>query len=290
MEYENAVLTTADGTQITTYSWIPNIEKVRGNIIIVHGYGEHAGRYQHVATYFTEQGYAVYAADLRGHGRSRGKIAGYFPSIDTLRHDLHEVVEWARNHHPQRPVFMIGHSVGGLLALHYTATYQPFLKGLVISAPYVNTEQEITPFQRFAVRQVAQFAPKLGVTNKVNSQWLSKDPAVWNAYDSDPYVYHGKVPAHVAVELVEAGDAIRAELSKIALPVLILQGRQDELAKPHWAQYIYENIASPDKQIKIYEGLKHEILNEPEKARVMADIWVWIAAHHGTGELKPLKS
>src|SRR5688572_10509954 len=101
MEYENATLTASDGTALTTYSWIPNIEKVRGNIIIVHGYGEYAGRYQHVATYFTEQGYAVYAADLRGHGRSRGDEPGYFRSFDTLRHDLHEVVEWARDHHPQ---------------------------------------------------------------------------------------------------------------------------------------------------------------------------------------------
>lgn len=287
MDYENAILTTADGTQITTYSWVPNIEKIRGNIILVHGYAEHAGRYQHVANYFTEQGYAVYAADNRGHGRSRGKVPGYFEAFDTLRHDLHEVVEWARSHYPQRPVFMIGHSVGGLLALHYAATYQPFLKGLVLSAPYVNTEQEIPTFQRFVARQIAQFAPKLGVTNKVDSSVLSKDPTVCKAYDTDPYVYHGKVSARVAVELVSAGDAIRAALSKISLPVLILQGGQDELAKPHWAQYIYDHIASPDKQIKIYEGLRHEILNEPEKARVMADIWVWIAAHHGTGELKP---
>jgi len=186
--------------------------------------------------------------------------------------------------HPA-PLSLLGHSFGGLVPLYYTIKYQSTLQGLIVSAPLVTASSEFPAVQRFAVRALSRIAPKAAV-QEIDSGTLSKDPAVVTSYDNDPQVYRGKIRARVATEIVDGGDYVRANLSRITLPILILHGSADRLVKPEFSQVIYDGVSSPDKTIKIYEGLYHEIMNEPEKARVLADIWVWLAAHQGTRPLK----
>jgi alpha-beta hydrolase superfamily lysophospholipase len=184
---------------------------------------------------------------------------------------------------------MLGHSFGGLMALYFATKYQSLLKGLIVSASYVSTVSEVSAIQNLMVRTIAGIMPKFGAVPPVDSKTLSKNQQECEAYDSDPDVFHGKVTAKTAVTVIDTGDKVRSLLSQITLPTLVLHGGSDPLSKPAWSQYVYDHLGSADKSIKIYDGLYHEILNEPERARVMADIWVWLAAHQGTGELRPVK-
>src|SRR5258708_7942852 len=137
MKHQAGTLAMPDGTKLATYEWIPDGASAKATIVIAHGYGEHAGRYTHVAEYFTQQGYALYAADYRGHGQSRGATMGYFDSFAALVEDLKQIIEWAHSQRRNSPLFLLGHSVGGLMALSYALKYQFTLKGLVLSATLI---------------------------------------------------------------------------------------------------------------------------------------------------------
>jgi alpha-beta hydrolase superfamily lysophospholipase len=284
MGHYTATLTAADGTKLFTQRWTPP-EGSKGTIVIAHGYAEHSGRYQHVAEYFVQQGYAVYALDHRGHGHSQGETLGYFERFENLSDDLRRVIEWARAEERVGPLFLLGHSMGGLLSLYTVIHAQAMLKGLVLSGPLFPTSNTVALPMRILARTLGMIAPHAG-TLALDSNTISKDPEVVQAYDSDPNVYHGKIPARVGAEWIAAADYIKANFSRITLPILILHGSADRLVLPTSSQVIHDGVSSPDKTLKIYDGLYHEILNEPEKQRVLADIWVWLASHHGTSELR----
>src|SRR5215813_9494776 len=129
MKHQAGTLALTGGTNLAAHEWIPDQTPAKATIVIAHGYGDHSGRYDHVAEYFTQQGYALYAADHRGHGQSRGATMGYFESYATLVEDLKQVTEWAHGQRRNSPLFLLGHSMGGLLALSYTLKYQFTLKG-----------------------------------------------------------------------------------------------------------------------------------------------------------------
>ena len=284
MRHEIIKVKMEDGFALTGQTWKPD-NTVKGVIVIAHGLAEHTGRYEYVADYFAEQGYAVYAADHRGHGVNRGATFGFFEHFSRLAEDLKQMIELARSEEKTVPLSLLGHSFGGLLALYYTIKYQSTLQGLIVSAPLVTASSEFPAPQRFVVRLLSGIAPQLSVQT-IDSGTLSKDQAVVQSYDNDPQVYRGKVRARVAAEIVDAADFVRSNLSRITLPILILHGSADRLVKPEYSQVVYDGVSSPDKTVKIYDGLYHEIMNEPEKARVLADIWVWLAAHQGTRPLK----
>ncbi len=252
---------------------------------MTHGYAEHSGRYTHTAEYFVQQGYAVYSMDERGHGQSRGATLGYFDRFETLYDDLRRYIEWVRSQETMGPLFLIGHSMGGMLALYYTIQRQAMLKGLVLSGTLLVRDEDASGPLRLTGRLLSQIAPKMGIRD-LDSSTISKDEAVVKAYDTDPNVYHGKIPARVAAEWYAASQHILSNLSRVTLPVLIMAGEADRLVSPSCSQMIYDRIGSPDKTLKFYDGLYHEIFNEPEKARVLADVWVWLASHQSTAELR----
>ena len=284
MQHQTGRLTAADGLSLFTQSWKPD-QGGKGTIVLVHGYAEHSGRYTHVADYFVQQGYNVHALDHRGHGQSRGETFGYFERFSLMRDDLHQFVEQIRSQGHTGPLFMIGHSMGGLLSLHYAIQHQAALNGLVTSGALLDAGGDAPGMQVAVARFLAQAVPKLGVV-ALDSATISKDPEVVKAYDNDPNVYRGKIRARVAAEFFTTVSYVRENLQKITLPILCMHGSLDRLVKPSCAQFIYDHVGSTDKRIKIYEGLYHEIFNEPERSRVMADVWVWLASHQGTGELK----
>jgi acylglycerol lipase len=284
MKHQTSTLTVADGTQLFTQAWLPD-EPARGTIIITHGYGDHSSRFKHVAEYFVHQGYGVYSFDDRGHGQSRGENFGYFERFETLSDDLRRFVEWVRTQQKSGPLFLLGHSMGGMLSLYYTIRHQAMLKGLVLSGTFLVRDQEAPGLVCLGARLLSQVAPRTGV-REIDSSTISKDEQVVKAYDDDPNVYRGKIPARVAAEWIGASQVIMSNLQRITLPTLVLHGEADRLVSPSTSQLIFDGIGSPDKSLKFYDGLYHEILNEPEKARVLADIWVWLASHQSTSELR----
>lgn len=281
-------ITTPDGTRLLARTWQQGENATRrGTVVLVHGYSEHSGRYDHVASYLVQQGYVVHAHDSRGHGGSRGAQLGYFERFDLLSDDLAWFVERVRSA-TDRSIFLISHSMGALLALHCMIRHQlspAVVRGIVTSGAYLDAgEGEAGPLV-FAVRKLlSPLFPKLGV-RPIPPEVLSRDVAVVRSYESDPDVFHGLAPARVAAEFIAAREFVLANLRDITFPILCLHGGADKLVRPSCTQRVYEGVGSPDRSIKIYDGLYHEIFNEPERMRVLADVWVWLAAHGGTSEL-----
>lgn len=258
-------------------AWLPD-GVVRAAVVIVHGLGEHSARYRHVAGYLVEAGCAVYALDHRGHGKSQGARA----VIDRFAHavdDIDQVVELARREQPGKPVFMIGHSMGGALALSYTLRHAPKLKGLILSGPAVAIDgapPHLRPLSKF----LSVVAPRAGLF-AIPPSTVSRDQDVVSDYGKDPLNHHGKVPARTLAEIVKFVEWLPAAASEIRLPLLIQHGSKDVLAGVSGSQMLAQTVSSTDKTLKIYEGLYHEIYNElPEdRARVLSDLQGWIEAH-----------
>jgi len=278
MHYDTYTLERPDHTALVVHRWTPDTP-ARALIVLGHGYGEHAGRYQHVAEILTTRGYSIDAPDYRGHGKTAQGTFGYFEHFDKLIDDLNAVVERVAAQGAGKPLFLLGHSVGGLLVLDYVLHYPSHIRGLVASAPYVNTIAHVPAVQRTVLRALNKIAPHAAMVPPVDAKILSHDPAIVKGYDADPLVHHGSVSARVSVELLNAGDYVRANAAKITLPALILHGKSDALAMPEFGQTVYDRLGSPDKTIKLYDNFYHEILNELGKEQVMADIVAWLDAH-----------
>src|SRR5438105_2371563 len=176
-----------DGTKLAAFSWTPDSPKA--SVVIAHGYADHARRFSHVAEYLVQQGYAVYAADQRGHGGSKANSHGYFERFATQRDDLARVIEWARMERKGLPLFLLGHSMGGLLSLYYAIGDQSALKGLLLSATFMAASKDIPAAQSMIVRAINRVAPRLAVVDRVEAAALSHDQSVVDSYVTDPDVY-----------------------------------------------------------------------------------------------------
>ena len=274
MSHETGALNGVGNRRIFWQRWRPD-SPPRAVVVIVHGASEHSGRYQHVAAGLVEDGYAVYALDHRGHGRSEGSRA----VIDRLDHavaDVDQLVLRARVEEPGTPVFMLAHSMGGTVAVRYAVLHQDRLEGLILSGPLAALEAAPAPM-RLAGRVLSAVAPTLPLI-AIDASAVSRDPQVVQDYRSDPLVHHGKLPARTVAELAAAIDRFPEEATAITIPTLILYGTADRLCPPAGSTMLGERIGASDKQVKAYEGLYHEILNEPERDAVLADVRDWLNA------------
>jgi alpha-beta hydrolase superfamily lysophospholipase len=260
-----------DGVQIFTQSWLPDVVDPRAVVVLVHGFGEHSDRYDWVAGQLTRDGYAVYAADHRGHGRSQGARA--VVEVDAVVADVDHLIDEATRAHPELPVAMLGHSLGGLIAIRYALAHQRRLRALVLSGPLAALD---APAPALALaRGVARVAPSLGVTS-LDAQLVSRDPAVVAAYREDPLVHHGRIPAQTVAEMARAIQTFPDVVGRVTVPTLIVYGTADGLCPPSGAIMLAERFGSVDLTIRAYEGLYHEILNEPERESVMGDVLGWL--------------
>jgi acylglycerol lipase len=274
LSHARAFLRGAGERQIFWQSWIPDAPP-RAIIVVVHGAGEHSDRYAHVATRLLADHDAVYALDHRGHGRSEGPRA-LIDRIDNAVADVDQLVVAARDAHPGVPIFMLGHSMGGTVALCYALGHQDRLAGLILSGPLAALPPTPAPM-RLAGKLLSVIAPTLPLIS-IDSTLVSRDPAVVSSYASDPLVHHGKLPARTAAELAAAVDTFPARVSAITVPTLILYGTADRLCPPAGSVMLGERIGAADKTVTAYEGLFHEILNEPERDLVLDEICGWLAA------------
>jgi acylglycerol lipase len=274
MTHTDGRLTGAGGIEIFWQAWVP--ADPRAVVVIAHGAGEHSSRYAHVATRLVDAGYAVYALDHRGHGRSQGRRA-VVDRMSNVVADLHTFVDLAASRHPGRPVFLLGHSMGGAIALAFAPGHQQDLAGMALSGP-VAVLEAASPALRLAAKVLSALTPNLGVFG-VDPSFVSRDPEVVRAYREDPLVFHGKLPARTVAELAGAVEGFPSSVPSIRLPLLLMHGTADKLAPPAGSTMVHERAGSADKTLKLYEGLYHEILNEPEQETVISDLLGWLNDH-----------
>jgi alpha-beta hydrolase superfamily lysophospholipase len=278
VEHRTGQFEGAGGVQIFWQAWLPDREP-RGVVALAHGVSEHSGRYAWTGEQLAARGYALYALDHRGHGRSEGARA-VIDRVDNAVADLGELIAIAGRESGggARP-FLFGHSFGGFLSLAFTTRRQDEIRGLMLSAP-VAVLEAASPVQRIAGHVLSAVAPKLGVF-PIDSSTVSRDPDVVREYDADPLNFHGKLPARTVHEMTQEVARFPESVPKISVPLLIQVGTGDELVPPASSELVYEWASSEDKTLKRYDGLYHEILNEPERAAVVADTLAWLDAHAG---------
>ena len=246
-------------------------------LLVVHGLAEHSGRYSNLVDYFVPKGYAIFGLDLRGHGKSEG-LRGYVDKFSDYLDDLNIFLDLVRSEHANTKIFLVGHSVGGTIATTYAINHQRELAGLILSAPTLKVGSSVSRFDIMMARVLSALLPKIGIA-VIDASAISRDKAVVNAYVNDPLVYRGKIRARLGSELVSMIEKkLPPQMPGINLPILIMHATADRLSNPEGSTILYRLVDSKDKTLKHYEGLYHEIFNEPEHRQVLSDVEAWLAA------------
>lgn len=273
MQHSEYEWTSKDNVKIFGQEWKPE-KKQKAAIALIHGLGEHSGRYEHVAEVFTAAGYSLTAFDLRGHGKTEG-IRGHAPSIDAVMADITHNIELTREHFPGMPVFLYGHSLGGNLGLYYCLTQKPQLKGAIITSPGLGLASPIPPAKLFMAKALYALVPTLLMDNGLDRTGLSRDPEVEKKYSADPLV-HGKASTRFALDVLNCGAYNLEHAGEFPLPLLLMQGTADRIVSPQLTK-AFANAAPISKiTYKEWEGFYHELHNEPEKAKVFEAMLDWI--------------
>jgi alpha-beta hydrolase superfamily lysophospholipase len=261
------------GLNIVTYSWRPE-RSARGVVAIVPGFNSHSGYYTWVADQLVEDGLAVYSVDLRGRGKSDGERF-YVASFDEYVSDVAGLIEMAKSENPGLPVFLLGHSAGGVVSCMYTVEHQQELAGLICES--FAFQVPAPDFAIAALKGLAHIFPHAHVL-KLKNEDFSRDPKAVEAMDNDPLIANETQPTQTVAEMARADDRLKNEFSKITIPVLILHGTADKATKYSGSQLFYDTAGSTDKTIKLYEGHFHDLLNDVDKELVISDIKGWTDA------------
>lgn len=263
----------AGGVGIFVRSW-KAVGRPRAVVVMCHGLNSHGGQYFWPAAQFAQAGLLPFTLDLRGHGRSEGERFG----VDDIAHwvaDVSATVALARSRNPRLPVFLLGHSAGGVVSCSYALDHQAELAGLVCES--FAFQVPAPPVALALLKGLARLAPRLPVL-KLKNEDFSRDPIAVRILNSDPLTQGEAQPAKTVAALVRANDRLRREFSRITLPVLILHGTADKAALAAGSRHFHEAAGSHDKTLKLYEGRYHDLLNDVGKDGVMADIIAWIDA------------
>jgi alpha-beta hydrolase superfamily lysophospholipase len=264
----------ARGLKIFVRSWLPGAPP-RGVIAIVHGVKSHSGYYQWAAEQFVANGYAVYAVDLHGRGKSDGERF-YLEKMEDYLDDVDSLIGLASSRHSSLPLFLLGHSAGGVISSVYTLEHQAKLTGFICES---FAFQVYAPdFALAVVKGLSHIAPHAHVLHLKNEDF-SRNPAVVKAMNEDPLIAHEAQPTRTVAELVRADERLKREFPSITLPILILHGTEDKVTKPAGSQLFYDTAGSADKTLKLYEGHAHDLLNDLDREKVMGDIVGWVNAH-----------
>jgi alpha-beta hydrolase superfamily lysophospholipase len=226
-------------------------------------------------------GYAVYGIDHIGHGKSAGERV-YVEQFQDYTKTLKIYFDMIRDWQPEKLIFLIGHSMGGLISTAYLLEHQDELSGAVISGPAIKVPDNISQAIIFVGKMLSILMPKARLIG-LDAEGVSRDPAVVDAYVNDPLVYTGKTTARLGAELLKTMQRVTKQAAVIRLPIMIVQGSDDKLVDPGGAQLLYDLVGSENKTVKIYDGFYHEIFNEPEHEQVLNDVQTWLEAHLDTG-------
>lgn len=256
--------------------WLPNTD-IKVVLLLVHGIGDHSGYWANLINYFVPKGYAVCGYDHRGHGKSEG-LSGYVERFQYYLDDLKTFIQMMRGEYSNTKIFMVGISMGGLIATAYSIDYQHDLSGLLLAGPLLKPESVCSPSLIPLALLLSLLLPKLGVA-ALDISALSQDKAAIDTALNDPLVYKGKTKARLGAELIRATQKISKRMPEITLPILILHGAADRICDSGGSKMLYELAGSKDKTLKLYEGFYHEIFNEPQRNQVFTDMQDWLSLH-----------
>ena len=280
MQHDAGLLALPDGTALATRRWLPGPRPAdaRGAVLLVHGIGEHSGRYAYVAARLMLDGWAVYAYDHRHHGRTGGTL-GYVESVEGLAEDLGHVVAHVRGEMKGKPVFVLGHSMGGLVAgLHVVERGHEGWAGLILSSAALAIPPTLSPFLQRMAGVVARFAPRLA-TRRLGPDALARNPAVGRAYEEDPLTYSGGIRAQSGFAILQATAKLRAHPEAFTLPLYLFHGTDDAITDPEGSKWLFEHAPTADKALKLYPEGRHETMNDHGKEQVLDDLAMWLDAH-----------
>lgn len=270
VQEQTGSLTGKGGLRLFYRNWTP--PSPRGSIVLVHGMNEHSGRYQHVAGFFAGHGLAVYTLDQRGFGQSEG-VRCYVDRFADYLHDLCLMVDLASKW--GKPV-MLGHSLGGLIAYRYGLTYPERISGLVLSSPLFRQRVKINPIQQALAPLLSAVLPRVQVPSNFDPDAVSRDPEVVRAYATDPLVWRKATPRWFMEFTRVALDCQQGSSLEMKLPVLFLQAGADRLVDPEATRRVYEQVPHGRKAFRLYPDKYHEILNDPGREEVLAEILRWL--------------
>lgn len=249
----------------------------RAQVLVVHGYAEHSGRYDTTAGVLNAAGFEVHAYDHQGHGKSPG-TRGRIDDVAQLVQDLAIEVDWVRDRADGVPVFLLAHSMGGLVAVHYLSEHSDRVDGAVISSPLLAVPGSVPQWKRRLSGLLSAVVPGLPV-EKLNSAMISRDPEAVRAYDADPLVYHRPICARTGAQLMAAIETAQPRLSAITCPLLVLHGTADGLAPFNGGKHLFESAGSPDKSPHWDDGGYHELFNDTRKDATRRAVVAWLNRH-----------
>ena len=280
MRHTEGHFTTSDGSNIYTQAWLPDNAPPSGGpqaiIVIAHGLGEHSGRYGNYVDAFVPRGYALYGFDTRGHGRSSG-TRGHIDRFDQYVEDLDQRAAEARSDWPSTPLFILGHSLGSLMALSYARQYPDRLTGLIVSGTALQDALEMPAWKRSMATMLSRVTPSLKMNNGIALTGLSHDPAVAVAYTADPLTHQWGTP-----RLATEAEVVRAQIMQSAptwrVPTLMLHGGADPICLAEGARQFVAQTPPGLVEYREYAGLYHEIHHEAERMQVFNDMETWLTA------------
>jgi alpha-beta hydrolase superfamily lysophospholipase len=316
MSHHEEHFATPDGLSLYEQCWLPDAA-ASAVVVIVHGFIEHSGRYARLAEDLDRAGYAVYAMDLRGHGRSGGPRC-FVRRFDCYLDDLDLFLDRVHGRQPEKPLFLFGHSMGALIVATWAiargggpdssaigaaepqeelpdaanascASGTPIaklsgpptnLRGLVLSGPAIRIGRGLFPLLRRLAWVLSLLAPRMPVV-RVGARRLSRDPAVVEDFRNDPLVFHGRFAVRTGAEILAAMRSLGRDMEGLRLPLLILHGTGDRICDVAGSRQLDRRAASADKTLRLYDGLYHDLIHEPERAGVLADLLAWLEARRG---------
>ncbi len=275
MQGQEGIYTGSDGQGLFYRFWQPDHPKAA--VVVVHGFGEHSGRYANLVIHLVPQGYALYIPDLRGHGRSPGQ-RGHIDSWRDYWLDLALFRSFLETTGLTLPLFLYGHSMGSLIVLDYLIKQPLGLRGAIVSGLLLEPGQPASPLLVWIARLLSHYWPTAPLRLNLNVNALSRDLEVVQAYRSDPLV-HNRVSARWGTEVLQTIEAVKAQVKNIRDPLLILHGEADSINKVEGARWLFREITFTDKELRVYPGGFHEPHNDLNKAQVLQDITEWLERH-----------
>jgi acylglycerol lipase len=266
---------TRDGLDIFAQAWEPPVLQPRAVACLVHGLGEHSSRYSHVAEAFTRDGFVLFGSDLRGHGRSGG-MRGHIPSIEDLLQDIDVLLEQARMRYPGLPLFLYGHSLGGIVVLYYGLIRKPIVKGVIASSSGMHTALENQPLKVVMAKVLGTVMPGIAIPSGLDTKSISRNENVVQAYITDPLV-HDRISLGFGKIMLGVAKWTLEHAGKFSLPLLLLHGKGDTLAFPSSSM----EFAAPLKEkctLVVWDDAYHELHNEPIQAEVFKTMTLWMDA------------
>ncbi len=278
----NTFSSSRDGFVLFWQKWLPPAEEPRRIFVVQHGFGEHSGRYANLLKSYENENTAFYALDARGHGRTGGK-RGHVDQFQQYVDDLGDLIRIARKENGGSKVYLLGHSLGGLIALQYAleGSNQDNLHALLLSSPFIRMDMDAEKKIKKAVATLmVRFLPATAMDANLNLKYLSHDQEVIDAYTKDPLV-HGRVSFQMAVNSFDLGKALVPKAHVLRVPVYIWAGTGDQIVAPEGSRELFEAISFQEKSLKLYDGLYHETMNEAgdDKWKVLSDLKTWVNAH-----------